>query len=102
MISAATAGTRRRERERESEERKSQQPVLAVMLKNNARGINLGIVTATATNPIWVVKTRLQLQGRSLQRYANSLDCTLHILREEGIKGLYKGMSASYLGMCYL
>lgn len=103
MISAATAGTRRRERERESEERKkSATSVGGDAKKNNARGINLGIVTATATNPIWVVKTRLQLQGRSLQRYANSLDCTLHILREEGIKGLYKGMSASYLGMCYL
>ncbi|KAI9321825.1 mitochondrial carrier domain-containing protein [Dichotomocladium elegans] len=60
-----------------------------------------GIVTATATNPIWVVKTRLQLQGSgsSSRQYTSSLDCTLQILREEGIRGLYKGMSASYLGV---
>jgi solute carrier family 25 protein 33/36 len=58
-----------------------------------------GIVTSTATNPIWVVKTRLQLQGQGTRRYTNSLDCTMHILREEGIRGLYKGMSASYLGV---
>ncbi|KAI9490247.1 mitochondrial carrier domain-containing protein [Zychaea mexicana] len=62
-----------------------------------------GIVTSTATNPIWVVKTRLQLQPTNstaaVRRYTNSLDCTLHILKEEGIRGLYKGMSASYLGV---
>ncbi|KAI8146591.1 mitochondrial carrier [Fennellomyces sp. T-0311] len=54
-----------------------------------------GIVTSTVTNPIWVVKTRLQLQNR----YKNSVECTLHILKEEGLRGLYKGMSASYLGV---
>ncbi|KAF7728922.1 hypothetical protein EC973_005317 [Apophysomyces ossiformis] len=58
-----------------------------------------GICTATATNPIWVVKTRLQLQGNGQQQYRNSLDCILSILRGEGIRGLYKGMSASYLGV---
>lgn len=56
-----------------------------------------GLVTSTATNPIWVVKTRLQLQGKN-RIYKNSLDCVMHILREEGARGLYKGMSASYLG----
>ncbi|CAO3702874.1 unnamed protein product [Rhizopus stolonifer] len=58
-----------------------------------------GIVTATATNPIWVIKTRLQLQGNSFRKYNGSMDCLMHILREEGVKGLYKGMSASYLGV---
>lgn len=58
----------------------------------------IGIVTSTATNPIWVIKTRLQLQGSGPRRYKNSLDCALHIIKEEGVRGLYKGMSASYLG----
>ncbi|KAI9281052.1 mitochondrial carrier domain-containing protein [Sporodiniella umbellata] len=58
-----------------------------------------GVVTATATNPIWVIKTRLQLQGNGARRYKGSLDCLLHILREEKVAGLYKGMSASYLGV---
>ncbi|ORX53208.1 mitochondrial carrier [Hesseltinella vesiculosa] len=57
-----------------------------------------GVVTSTVTNPIWVVKTRLQLQGTQ-RHYQNSVDCITHILKEEGIRGLYKGMSASYLGV---
>ncbi|KAI8075934.1 mitochondrial carrier domain-containing protein [Gilbertella persicaria] len=57
-----------------------------------------GIVTSTITNPIWVIKTRLQLQ-RKQQAYKSSLDCAMHLLKHEGIKGLFKGMSASYLGV---
>ncbi|OJJ43482.1 hypothetical protein ASPZODRAFT_74525 [Penicilliopsis zonata CBS 506.65] len=63
-----------------------------------------GIATGTATNPIWLVKTRLQLdksnaahgQGR---QYRNSWDCVKQTVRHEGIRGLYKGLSASYLGV---
>jgi solute carrier family 25, member 33/36 len=64
--------------------------------------IAAGIATATTTNPIWVVKTRLQLDasesGKNPRRYKNSWECTRQILRQEGIVGLYKGLSASYLG----
>ncbi|KAL2161126.1 hypothetical protein VTH06DRAFT_8345 [Thermothelomyces fergusii] len=66
-----------------------------------------GVVTSTATNPIWMVKTRLQLDknlalesgGVTKRRYKNSLDCIRQVLRDEGFRGLYKGMSASYLGV---
>lgn len=66
-----------------------------------------GVVTSTATNPIWMVKTRLQLDknvaarsgGATHRRYRNSADCVRQIVRDEGIRGLYKGMSASYLGV---
>ncbi|EAQ90010.1 hypothetical protein CHGG_06629 [Chaetomium globosum CBS 148.51] len=66
-----------------------------------------GVVTSTVTNPIWMVKTRLQLDknmaiesgGIAKRRYKNSLDCIRQVLRDEGIRGLYKGMSASYLGV---
>ena len=63
-----------------------------------------GIVTGTATNPIWLVKTRLQLDknihasGRGRQ-YKNALDCTMQTIRTEGIRGLYRGLTASYLGV---
>ncbi|KAF2691508.1 mitochondrial carrier protein-like protein rim2 [Lentithecium fluviatile CBS 122367] len=63
-----------------------------------------GVVTGTATNPIWLVKTRLQLDknthadGRGRQ-YKNALDCTMQTLRKEGVPGLYRGLSASYLGV---
>lgn len=71
-------------------------------------GVLAGVVTSTATNPIWLVKTRLQLDknvaektgaGVAARQYKNSLDCTRQVLRDEGIRGLYKGMSASYLGV---
>ena len=66
-----------------------------------------GIVTSTVTNPIWLIKTRLQLDksvvektgGVAARRYKNSWDCIKQVVRQEGIRGLYKGMSASYLGV---
>lgn len=64
-----------------------------------------GITTSTVTNPIWLIKTRLQLdkqvasEKRAGRRYRNSWDCIKQVLRQEGLRGLYKGMSASYLGV---
>ncbi|KAK4989479.1 Pyrimidine nucleotide transporter, mitochondrial [Elasticomyces elasticus] len=64
-----------------------------------------GIVTGTATNPIWLVKTRLQLDKQRSgadgggRQYKNALDCTMQTVRHEGVRGLYRGLSASYLGV---
>jgi solute carrier family 25, member 33/36 len=71
-----------------------------------------GIVTGTATNPIWVVKTRLQLlasdrssksstplQQRPKSFFGGSVLMIRQIMREEGVRGFYKGLSASYLGV---
>ncbi|PPQ80719.1 hypothetical protein CVT25_001839 [Psilocybe cyanescens] len=58
-----------------------------------------GIATGTATNPIWVVKTRLQLAQGDKKVLGGSWICITKILREEGIRGFYKGLSASYLGV---
>lgn len=68
-------------------------------------GVVAGVLTCTATNPFWVIKTRLQLDRlwdpttrmRS-RRYKNSVDCVRETVRLEGIRGLYKGLSASYIG----
>ena len=65
-----------------------------------------GITTGTATNPIWLVKTRLQLDKNNAsndptraRQYRNSWDCVKQTVRHEGIKGLYRGLTASYLGV---
>ncbi|KAJ3188224.1 hypothetical protein HDU85_005374 [Gaertneriomyces sp. JEL0708] len=63
-----------------------------------------GATVAACTNPIWLVKTRMQLQSetpalRAAQKYRNSFHCLYSVLREEGVRGLYKGFSASVLGL---
>lgn len=64
-----------------------------------------GIATATLTNPIWLVRTRLQLDkartqssGVTSRQYRNSVDCIRQVVQTEGVRGLYRGLSASYLG----
>ncbi|PNY29190.1 Uncharacterized protein TCAP_00894 [Tolypocladium capitatum] len=55
-------------------------------------------------NPIWLVKTRLQLDkaetnsATAQRQYRGSLDCIRQVLQTEGIAGFYRGLSASYLG----
>lgn len=68
-------------------------------------GMVAGVVTCTATNPFWVIKTRLQLDllrdpasGIRSRQYRNSLDCLGETVRKEGLRALYKGLSASYIG----
>lgn len=61
-----------------------------------------GIITSTATNPIWLVKTRLQLDKAAengTRQYKNSWDTITKVVQQEGIRGLYRGLSASYLGV---
>jgi solute carrier family 25 protein 33/36 len=63
-----------------------------------------GIATGSVTNPIWLVKTRLQLDKSGAEKtgatrqYRNSIDCVKQVLRAEGPRGLYRGLTASYLG----
>lgn len=61
-------------------------------------GITAGLVTSTATNPIWLIKTRLQLDKANVKEYSGSIDCIRKTVAREGFFSLYKGLSASYLG----
>ena len=62
-----------------------------------------GLVVSLATNPVWVVKTRLQLQSRAPGAagktapppYRGFIDALTQIARAEGVAGLYKGLSPS-------
>jgi len=60
-----------------------------------------GATVVTITQPIWLVKTRLQLQTQHCQDtlYTNPWQALLNIIKTEGFKAIFKGMSASYLGL---
>ena len=45
------------------------------------------------------MKTRLQLVQGDKKVLGGSWNCIKKIMREEGIRGFYKGLSASYLGV---
>lgn len=66
-------------------------------------GILAGIVTTSLTNPIWVVKTQVQLivaEHKVGQPRVKSLSWKViqRIWHVEGIKGFMRGVSASYIG----
>ncbi|XP_042027614.1 folate transporter 1, chloroplastic-like isoform X1 [Salvia splendens] len=58
-----------------------------------ASAAEAGALVSCCTNPIWLVKTRLQLQTPQQARpYSGFHDALRTILREEGWKALYKGL----------
>lgn len=64
-------------------------------------GVTAGIVQNTITNPIWMVKTRMQLIADTATgqvAYGGYKQAVGAIWRDEGVRGFYKGMSASYWG----
>ncbi len=64
-------------------------------------GLMAGIVGNSLTNPIWMVRTRMQLLTDQLagqRAYTGYGDAIRTIFREEGIGGFYKGIWASYWG----
>lgn len=83
------------------------------------------MTVATVTSPIWLVKTRMQLQAHDVGQvclfvqevdfisnsscffffpriqgvlYKNTWDCVKVVYAQEGVKGFYKGLTASYVG----
>lgn len=64
-------------------------------------GFLAGVCGNTLTNPIWMVRTRMQIladQAAGQRVYAGYGDAIATIFKEEGIAGFYKGICASYWG----
>ncbi|KAL0098220.1 mitochondrial carrier domain-containing protein [Phycomyces blakesleeanus] len=62
-----------------------------------------GAASTTLTNPLWVIKTRFMTQNSLTDyRYKNTLDAFVTIARQEGIRGFYKGLGPSLLGVSHV
>ena len=60
--------------------------------------ITASFSTSTLTNPIWFVKTRLQLDFRAIGVRKKVETLVKEVYAKEGISGFYRGLTASYAG----
>jgi len=58
-----------------------------------------GISAVTVTYPTDLIRRRLQLQNfdKSVPKYSGILDCISKINKVEGVRGLYRGLTATYI-----
>jgi len=65
-----------------------------------------GATTAMVTNPLWVVKTRLQTQDMGLPirwtRYSSTFDALQKIVSREGVSRLYSGLAPAMIGTAHV
>lgn len=60
------------------------------------------VVTVLFTNPLWMIKTRLCMQKPGeLSNYNGLIDAFMRISREEGIRGLYRGLIPGLFGVSH-
>lgn len=72
-------------------------------LQHVASAVTAGGCSTVATNPIWVIKTRLMSQSKTTQwQYMSTLDAVRSMLRNEGIMVFYSGLGPALLGLTHV
>ncbi|XP_010549336.1 PREDICTED: mitochondrial arginine transporter BAC1 [Tarenaya hassleriana] len=71
--------------------------------KEYIAGMMAGLATVAVGHPFDTVKVKLQKHNTDVHgiRYRNGLHCAARILSTEGVKGLYRGATSSFLGMAF-
>ncbi|KAI4201880.1 MAG: hypothetical protein LQ350_002927 [Teloschistes chrysophthalmus] len=80
-------------------------------LANVYASLSGGACSTMATNPIWVIKTRLMAQSKTTAavnhsrppwQYRNTLDAARKMYRAEGLLSFYSGLTPALLGLTHV
>ncbi|KAL5575382.1 hypothetical protein UlMin_017081, partial [Ulmus minor] len=71
--------------------------------KDYVAGVFAGVATVLIGHPFDTVKVKLQKHNTEAHgiKYRNGLHCAGRILRTEGIRGLYRGATSSFVGVSF-
>jgi Mitochondrial carrier protein len=85
---------------------------LSPTLQYIAASVGAGSLNVCVTNPLWVVKTRLQTQNMPKEfrgshhshttNYKSTFDALAQMTRKEGVRGLYSGLVPSIIGVAHV
>lgn len=64
--------------------------------------LSAGSSSTLATNPIWVVKTRLMTQSPGHTKYKGTIDAFHKMFVEEGVLSFYAGLGPALLGLLHV
>lgn len=100
MIKAQKAEITKREREKRERERRMAD---SSGYKEYVAGLLAGVATVAIGHPFDTIKVKMQKHNTVAHgiTYRNSFHCTARILKTEGIKGLYRGATSSFVGMAF-
>jgi len=62
--------------------------------------VTAGSFASVITNPVWVVKTRMQALSR--ESYPSMIRAAQAIMEKESMRGFFKGLSASIVGVAHI